>query len=297
MKTTLLLCTAFFLNTAAADLTVATTHPLLSDLARQIGSKTVEVVDLVKPGTELHHFEPSASQIKALQKSHLLLASGKHLESYLDKLKDALGSGMTILEVGKTIPSLKVEAGSEIFMCCPEHAAGGVDPHWWHSAENMARAAKIIAEQFATMDAANAAAYRTNGQAVAAKMLDLKKWAQKEMASIPKSERKIVTAHAAFGYLCKEYGLQFIPLLGLSAEDDYSAKYVTKAVQTIRDKKIVGLFPEDGANPKILQEIAKQTGVKLSTPLNADGTMPGEGSTFEGMLRHNIIAIVTALKK
>lgn len=297
MKTLLLVLCSLIAGSASANLTVATTHPLLSDLARQVGGKTVTVVDLVKPGTELHHFEPTSSEFSALRKSQLLLASGKHLESYLNKLKESLGAGMTILEVGKTIPSLKIEPGSGVFMCCPEHAAGGIDPHWWHSAENMARAAKIIADQFAKMDADNAAVYQANGSAVAKKMLALKKWAQQEISVIPKDARKLVTAHAAFGYLCKEYGLQFIPMLGLSAEDEASAKYLTTAIQTIKEKRIVGIFPEDGANPKILEEIAKQTGVKLSPPLNADGVQVGAGSTFEGMFKHNITTIVTALKK
>ena len=297
MKSLLLVLCSLIAGSASANLTVATTHPLLSDLARQVGGKTVTVVDLVKPGTELHHFEPTSSEFSALRKSQLLLASGKHLESYLDKLKESLGAGMTILEVGKTIPSLKIEPGSGVFMCCPEHAAGGIDPHWWHSAENMARAAKIIADQFAKMDADNAAVYQANGSAVAKKMLALKKWAQQEISVIPKDARKLVTAHAAFGYLCKEYGLQFIPMLGLSAEDEASAKYLTTAIQTIKEKRIVGIFPEDGANPKILEEIAKQTGVKLSPPLNADGVQVGAGSTFEGMFKHNITTIVTALKK
>ena len=192
MKPLLLVLCSLIAGSASANLTVATTHPLLSDLARQMGGKTVTVVDLVKPGTELHHFEPTSAEFSALRKAQLLLASGKHMESYLDKLKESLGSGMTILEVGKTIPSLKIEPGSGVFMCCPEHAAGGIDPHWWHSAENMARAAKIIADQFAKMDADNAAVYQANGSAVAKKMLDLKKWAQQEISVIPKDARKLV---------------------------------------------------------------------------------------------------------
>ena len=93
MKTLLFLLSALLAGTCGANLTVATTHPLLSDLARQVGGKTVTVVDLVKPGTELHHFEPTSAEFSALRKAQLLLASGKHMESYLDKLKESLGSG------------------------------------------------------------------------------------------------------------------------------------------------------------------------------------------------------------
>ena len=55
MKTPLLILFSMIAGSASANLTVATTHPLLSDLARQVGGKTVTVVDLVKPGTEFEH--------------------------------------------------------------------------------------------------------------------------------------------------------------------------------------------------------------------------------------------------
>ncbi len=117
------------------------------------------------------------------------------------------------------------------------------------------------------------------------------------MASIPRGERKLVTAHAAFGYLAREYGFKFIPILGLAREEDYSPAYIAEAVKTIRSQKIRAVFPEDQANPKIIREIIRETGVKLGEPLIADGTAPGAGSTFEGMFRHNIQAVVAGLKK
>jgi zinc/manganese transport system substrate-binding protein len=117
------------------------------------------------------------------------------------------------------------------------------------------------------------------------------------MAAIPRGDRKLVTAHAAFGYLCKEYGFKFIPILGLSREEDYSPTYISEAVRVIKANGVRAVFPEDQANPKILREIVRETGVTLASPLIADGTSIGEGSTFEGMFRHNIAAIVEALQK
>ncbi|MDA0812955.1 MAG: metal ABC transporter substrate-binding protein [Verrucomicrobia bacterium] len=278
------------------ELKVSTTHPLLSDLVRQVGGDAVEVIDLLKPGGDVHHFEPSASDLRAIQGATILFASGKDLEPYLGKLKDSLGANVTIVEVGKTIPSLKISADDALFLCCPAHSVGSIDPHWWHSADNMARAAGVVAKALIEADPVHKSDYAKRGKETAARMKALKKWAQTEISAIPKEDRKLVTAHAAFGYFCKEYAFRFVPIMGLAREEDYSAKFVAEALKVIRDEKIRAVFPEDQANPKILREIAQQTGIKLASPLIADGTKPGAGSTFEGMLRHNVGTILKALK-
>ncbi|MCB1096936.1 MAG: zinc ABC transporter substrate-binding protein [Verrucomicrobiae bacterium] len=279
----------------AAELKVATTHPLLSDLVEQVGGDTVEVISLLKPGGDVHHFAPSASDLRSMQGAKILFASGKNLEPYLGKLKDSLGSGVAIVEVGKTIPSLKISADDALFLCCPAHALGGIDPHWWHSADNMARAAGVVAKALAEADPVHGSAYKTQGKETARRMKSLKKWAQKEIAAIPKHKRKLVTAHAAFGYFCKEYSFRFVPIMGLAREEDYSPKFVGEALEVIKKENIRAVFPEDQANPKLLKEIARQSGMSLASPLIADGTKPGPGSTFEGMLRHNVGTIVKAL--
>jgi zinc/manganese transport system substrate-binding protein len=280
---------------ARAELKVATLHPLLGDLARQVGGKNVEVLDLLKPGMDAHHFEPSSKDLAGLKGVTLILASGKRLESYLDKLADSLGSNAKIVEVGKPIPSIKIEAGNDIFMCCPAHASGGIDPHWWHSADNMRRAARVIGDEFATADPANAAAYKSNAEAAGQRIAALKSWAQQQIAAIPKSDRKLVTAHLSFSYFCKEFGFKMIPLLGISREDEASPKYLAETMKLIRDHHIRAVFAEDQANPKVLAEIVRETGVKIGKELVADGTSP-KASTFEAMFKHNVSAIVDALK-
>jgi zinc/manganese transport system substrate-binding protein len=279
----------------APSLRVAATHPLIGDVARQVGGSHVEVIDLLRPGGDLHHFEPSPRDFAALRGARLVLASGKHLENYLDKLRDSL-QGVKVVEVGRSIPSVKLEPGQELFLCCPEHSHGGIDPHWWHSAGNMARAARIIAAELAEVDPANAPAYKAGGVSTARNMQALQAWAERELSRVPKADRKLVTAHAAFGYFCKEFGFKTLPVLGLGAEEDYSPKFVAEAIQTIRREGIPAVFPEDQANPKVLKEIVRATGVKVSpTALIADGTSPGAGSTFEGMLKHNVRAITATL--
>lgn len=284
-----------FATVAQAELKVAALHPLIGDLAREVGGKNVEVTDLLRPGADSHHFEPTSKDLASIKGVNLVLASGKHLESYLDKLGDSLGANAKIVEVGKLIPSLKISAGSEVFMCCPEHVAGGIDPHWWHSADNMKRAARILADEFAAADPANADAYKANAAAAEKKFSELKSWAQKQIATIPRDQRKLVTAHSAFGYFCKEYGFKSLPLLGLGREDEVSAQYIVEAIKLIRENKIRAVFPEDQANPKVLTQITQETGAKIGKELVADGTSI-HAHDFESMLKHNVGAIVEALK-
>lgn len=279
---------------APAALKVASLHPILADLARQVGGDKVEVVEVLKPGSDVHHFEPSARDVAAMRGAPLILACGKHLETYLDKLRDSVGSGVKIVEVGRPIPSMLLDPKQEIFVCCPAHAKSSIDPHWWHSADNMKRAARVLADEFSAADPANAAAYEAGARAAGDRFMELKRWAQKEISRIPRSDRKLVTAHAAFGYFCKEYGFKTIPMLGIGRSDDISAQYVAQTIQAIRDHKIKAVFPEDQANPKVLTEIVRSTGIRTGEPLIADGTSQN-AHTFETMLSHNVRAIVAAL--
>jgi zinc/manganese transport system substrate-binding protein len=281
--------------TAGAAVKVATLHPLLADVVRQVGGDKVEVIEILKAGGDVHHFEPAARDIATMRGSVLLLAMGKHLETYLDKLRDSVGSSVKVIEVGRPIPSVQLDPSQEIFVCCPAHAKSSIDPHWWHSAENMKRAARVIADELAGVDPANEDAY-SKGAKVAAKRFDeLKRWAQQEISAIPRSDRRLVTAHAAFGYFCKEYGFKSVPVLGIGRSDDASPQYIAQAIQVIREQKIRAVFPEDQANPKVLTEIVRSTGVKLGDSLVADGTSK-DAHTFETMLAHNVRAIVAALK-
>ncbi|MBB5032122.1 metal ABC transporter substrate-binding protein [Prosthecobacter vanneervenii] len=288
---------------ALAATKVATLHPILADLARQVGGANVEVVEILKPGADIHHFEPAPKDLAEMRGTKLLLASGKGLESFLDKLRDSLGADVKLVEVGAKIPSIPFEehhhehAEKEKDHDHEEHDHhhhGSEDPHWWHSAENMKRAARVVADELSAVDPANASAYAAGAKVASKRFGELKSWAQKEIAKIGKKDRLLVTAHGAFGYFCKEYGFEPISLLGIGRSDDASSKHVAETIEEIREHGIKAVFPEDQANPKVLAEIARSTGVKIGEPLIADGTAK-VAHTFETMLAHNVRSIVAAL--
>ena len=280
----------------ADTLQVATLHPVLTNVAREVGGALVKVTAIVPAGADVHHFAPTPADVKKLTGSPVILVAGKNLETYLDKLRSNLTNGQQIVEVGRTIPSEKIEPGDELFLCCPEHAKGAIDPHWWNSVENMQRAGRIIADAYADKDPANKAAYRANAAAWSARLDDLKKWAKKEISVIPAERRKLATAHLSLRYFAKEFGFKLLPVQGLNHNTAATPQELELAVKLIREKKITAVFPEQGVNPKYLKQLATETGVKIAGELIADGNGTGDLASYEASFRHNIQTIVEALK-
>lgn len=295
MSRSLLLLFLLAPSLAIAELKVATLHPLLTDLAKQVGGDRVTVLPLLGQGADPHAFSPTPGDLTRAADSRLILASGKGLEPYLDRIRDNLRPNQELFEVGRKIPSLLIEVGP-VFVCCPNHNQGAIDPHWWHSIAAMRRATRYLAEEFARVDPAGSADYKANAKAYDARLKDLHAWARKQIARIPRSDRKLVTAHAAFGYLCKEFGLKAIPVQGLNRERDPSPRYLAETIQILRRERARAIFPETLANPKVLAAMVRESGVEVAPgSLIADGTGAGQAASFEGMIRHNITTIVQGL--
>ena len=279
---------------ALAELKVATLHPMVTDLAREVGGRHVSVVPLMNPGEDIHEFRPSSADMTKARSADILLASGKGLELYLPRLKATLGDNTRVVEAGSAVRSVKLSAKEAAFACCPQHAANSVDPHWWHSVSGMKRAAKYVAKEFGKVDPANKAAYAANAKAWGKELDALESWAKREISAIPRSRRYLVTAHAAFGYFCRDFGFQSVPVAGAS-EEGASSKYVAEAIATIRKRSVPTAFPEVNANPQALNSIIKTTGMRKGGVLIADGSAKS-ATTYQAFIQHNVRAIVAGLR-
>jgi zinc/manganese transport system substrate-binding protein len=278
---------------AAAPLQVSALHPLMADLARQVGGERVQVFDLVGEGGNPHRFEPRPADMKRMQSSALVLAGGKGLETYLDRVNSTLG-GVTILEVGRTIPSLTVGKDA-VYTCCPTHGAGSLDPHWWHGIDNMRRASRVVAQALAEKDPAGKDYFAGNANAYGQRLDGLKRWAKGELGKVPRGQRKLVTAHNAFGYFAKEFGFEVISVAGLNKEQNTTPQEQATTIEAVKKSGVRAIFPEQSSSSKALNAIATATGTRLGEPLNSDGNGTGKQAGFEAMIRHNVNSITKAL--
>ncbi len=292
MKTVLLSLLLAVCGLAQGQIKVASLHPLMGDLVRQVGGERVTVLDVGRAGMDVHTFAPSPADLRAMGSTQLVVASGKGLERYLPSLADSLG-GIPILEVGRSIPSRNIAGGESLYACCPHHAKGSIDPHWWHDVGNMERAAKVVEKQLVKMDPEGKSYYQSRSKQTRARYKTLDQWVKSQIATLPKEQRKLVTAHAAFGYFCKAYRMEPIFVLGLSGDHEVPAKQLAQEVEKLRAEGVRAVFPEKNLNPKVLAEIAKQAGAKIGSALVADGA----AASYDIMMQQNVTAIVRGLSQ
>ena len=114
---------------------------------------------------------------------------------------------------------------------------------------------------------------------------------------IPADRRKIVTTHEAFGYFGEAYGMEFIAPEGISTDAEPSAKDVATLIAQIRREKIPAVFMENIADPRLMREIASETGAAIGGTLYSDALSPPDGpaGTYIEMMRHNVSEFDKAL--
>jgi ABC-type Zn uptake system ZnuABC Zn-binding protein ZnuA len=294
-----LLCISLAATVAEAKIRVSSFSTILTEVAERVGGDRIEVTAHVKPGVDPHDFEPKPADLKLVAESQLVLLSAKHMEGYVNKLQEATGGKNTFLEVGDQFPSLKLKGGHDHgHQHGHKHGKGEAveDPHWWHSVTNVQRAAKVVRDALIKLDAEGKATYAANTDTYLAELADLQKWAKEELAKLPRNKRKLVTSHDAFQYFAQENGFTVYSVEGISTADQPSSKNVAALIKLIKAQGVKAIFAEKIENPKVLQEITRETGAVLGPPLHADGLGEGEAGTYAGMYKHNVSSIVEALK-
>ena len=266
-----------------------TLSTVLSEIARVVGGDHVAVVGLVRPGVDPHTFNPSPADIRAVADADVVLASGLSLETYLDRLVAGSGSNARVVAVGDALPSPISMSGAS--------GEGEKDPHWWHSLDDMMLATDIVRAEFARARPAHAVGFSANARAYQARIQSLKEWAADEIGKLPPGRRHLVTSHDAFGYLARDYGFEVHAISGLSTDSEADARHLASLVDLVRRENIPAVFAEDSANPRLVENLVRETGVRLGATLYADGLGPiGSGAeTYEAMFRHNVRSIVEAL--
>jgi zinc/manganese transport system substrate-binding protein len=274
---------------AGGRVRVATLNTVLTEVAREVGGDAVEVVGVVAPGVDPHTFSPSPADIRALVDADLVLASGVNIEAYLDRLVASAGPRGRVVAIGDALPLILDGPG-----------AGGRaarDPHWWNSIGNVILAADVVRRELARLSPEHAERFASNADAYAARLRALAAWASAEVGRLPPGGRHLVTSHDAFGYFARDYGFQVHAINGLSTDGEADAGDVARLIDLIRRDRIRAVFAESSVDPRLVEDLVRETGVRLGGTLYADGLgPPGSGAeSVEAMFRHNVTVIVGAL--
>lgn len=268
---------------AQGALKVASLHPLLSDMARQVGGDAVEVVNLFPENGELHAFEPTASDVAKAAGAELVLACGKGVEPYLEDLRDSLPARTQVLELGKAVPDVYLP-GSKI-----------ADPHWWNSPTAMKRASRSLRSALETAEPGRKDIFAKGQRAYSAQMDTLVREARLAFAAIPQEKRVLVCSHAAMSHFCKDFGFSALAVHGIAQESEGDTASLARILAELRRQSVPCLFYGVNEPPKVLQTIAHQVGAR-ALPLALDGINPAT-PTYTELFRFNVRNIVEGLSR
>ncbi|WP_336801967.1 metal ABC transporter substrate-binding protein [Kaistia sp. MMO-174] len=315
----LALSTALPAQAADSKIKVVATFSVLGDLASEIGGDHVEVRTLVGPNGDAHTFEPSPADAKAMGGAAVLVENGLGLEGWLGRLISVSGfKGEKVIatEGVKPIawtgaeeeeghdhdkPEAKAEAGHD--HDGHDHAAHeghshSVDPHAWQNPLNGVLYVQNIVAGLSAADPDHAADYKAKGDELASALKAIDANLKTEFAKVPAERRKLVTSHDAFGYFADAYGIQFVAPEGVSTESEASAADVAKIIRQIKAEKITALFAENITDPRLLNQIARETGVTIGGELFSDALSPPDGPapTYLKMFENNSAKLLGAMK-
>jgi len=286
------LVTAASFNISAAPaqdkkIPVVATFSILGDLVKNVGGDRIEITTLVGPNSDTHVYAPTPADAKKVAGAKVVFVNGLGYEGWMTRLVKASGSKAPSVVASKGVKSRKME----------EEGRQVTDPHAWQSIGNAKIYVTNIRDGLIAADPASKSAYEANASAYLAKLDALETEVKDAISKIPADRRRLITSHDAFGYFGATYGIEFIAPAGVSTEAAVSAKDVARIISQIRTQKVPAVFMENISDPRMMGQIAKESGAKIGGSLFSDALSDEKGpaATYIDMMRNNIRELRTAL--
>ena len=290
---------------------VVATFSILGDMVKRIGNEHVSVTTLVGPDGDVHVYQPTPANARAVSEAEVLFVNGLEFEGWLDRLVDASEfKGLRIVSTtGIDLIKLEEEEHHEDDAHSEdekheeeeheddEHHHGEFDPHGWQSLTNAIVYVNNVTAALAQYDPENATYYYQNRAKYVAEIEALDASTRKIVADLPASQRTIVTSHDAFQYFGREYGLTFLAPQGLSTDSEASAQDVADLITQMRTQGVAAVFIENITDPRLLEQIANESGATIGGTLypGALSSSDGPASTYLEMMNHNVTTLKKAL--
>ena len=289
------------LPAAAEPIKVVASFSVIGDFAKNVGGDRIALTTLVGPDGDAHVYEPRPADAAAMSGADVVLVNGLHFEGFLQRLVDASATKAAIVTLTKGVTPIDFK---------PEFAdadaaegagtSGGktvTDPHAFQSIANAKIYVKNIADAFCAADSEGCDSYKANAAAYTIKLDALEGEVKAAIRSIPEAKRVVITSHDAFGYFEHAYGLTFLAPQGISTDSEPSAADVAKLVEQVKQDKAAAIFVENITNPRLIEQIAGETGIKVGGTLYSDALSGSDGpaSSYIDMMHNNITQIKGAI--
>ena len=270
---------------------------MLADVAKAIVGEHATVEALMGPGVDPHLYKATQGDLTLLKQADIIIYNGLHLEGKMGEVLEKVAKfpNKTVVAAGEVISEeqlLLVDPDNHIY-----------DPHIWFDVQLWSNIIQPIQEAIVGFDATHAEEYRANAQIKKQELDSLHSWVVAQILSIPEEQRILITAHDAFEYFGRAYGIKVEGLQGISTISEAGIKDVSNLVDQLVNENIKAVFVESSVPKKTIEAVvegANEKGhdVEIGGTLFSDamGAADSPEGNYDGMVRHNVNTIVNALK-
>jgi manganese/zinc/iron transport system substrate-binding protein len=275
---------------------------MIGDAATLIAGGKVRVATLMGPGVDPHKFLPSARDLDTLSGAKLLLFNGLHLEGKMVDVLETARAGRRAVPVTRSLQA----AGK--LRKADSSDGGEFDPHVWFDVQKWRECVLVIRDEMIESFPEHAETFRANAATYLAELDQLDQEVRSLAQSIPKDRRVLITSHDAFAYFGAAYDFEVHGLQGVSTASASATNDVEALAELIVRKNVRVIFTETSVPTQGLKQVLDtvQSRSGRAITLKADrealysdalGDASSPGSSYIGMIRHNITTLVNALRE
>lgn len=273
---------------------VTATTGMIGDLAARIGGAWVEVATLMGSGVDPHLYKPTQGDLAKLSEADLILYNGLHLEGKMGDVLETMSGKKPTVAVTDGIPRDQLRQPAEF--------QGQYDPHVWFDVRLWMAAVETVRDALVRVAPEHAEAFDRNTSTYLEELKALDAYVKERIATIPREQRLLITAHDAFGYFGRAYDIEVMGLQGISTASEYGLQDLGRLIDIIVERKVKAVFVESSVSPKSIEALrqgvqAKGHDLRIGGTLYSDALGP-EGSdegSYVGMVKHNVDTMVEAL--
>lgn len=275
---------------------IVTTTSMITDLVKNIGGDKVVVDGLMGAGVDPHLYKASEGDVSKFATADMILYNGLHLEGKLvDVFERMKRQNIKTVAISDALDK-DVLIASTLFQ-------SNYDPHIWFDVDNWMKITIFVSDQLSAAMPEHKSEFEANAAIYLQKLETLKQELHTEIATLPKDQRRLITAHDAFNYFGKAFDFDVVGLQGLSTATEAGVQDVQKTAAYIIDHKVKAIFIESSVPRRTVEALqasvnSKNHQVKIGGTLYSDalGNPSTDEGTYIGMFKANVHTIVTSLK-
>ena len=258
------------------------------DITRAIAKDKVDLELMIKPGVDVHSFNPTPQDIKTVQNSDIFVYGGTEHDKWVENLTKSID--MKNKKVVKLVDGIQQLEEESVDGMKHEHhhddekedehnhdhkhekedkhnhkdeSEKELDPHYWTSPKNAIQMVKTITNALVEKDPDNAEFYKENAENYIKRLEGVDKELH-DVVDNAKIKKVVIADRFPFRYLFKDLGLEYRALFsGCSVESTASAGQIKKMVDYVKENKIPVVYHIEMGKGELAETVAKNSGAKV----------------------------------